>query len=113
MASPTSNDLYSVRVCDESVFAVGQAGTFLSYDGISWASLDAGTTSNLYDVWCSSDSDVVIVGQDDTFLYYDGNSIEAVDFGTESSLRGVWGSTETTDIFAVGAGGAIIHGMNE
>lgn len=114
MVSPTAHDLYSVRGCSEtSVFAVGQGGTFMQYDGSGWSFLESATSSNLYGLWCSSETDVFVVGQNDTFLYFDGNKVQPVDFGTDSSLRSVWGSTETTDIFAVGSEGVIIHGRNE
>jgi photosystem II stability/assembly factor-like uncharacterized protein len=111
---PSAADLQDVwgRSPDGGLFAVGRNGTFLQQAGRDWISLDSGTGGALYDVWCSSETDVFLVGQDGTFLYYDG-AIRPAGFETGARLHGIWGSMVTTDIFAVGSGGVILHGRNE
>ena len=54
------------------VFAVGEDGTILHYDGSGWSAMSSGTTNELYGVWGSSGSDVFAVGDGGTILHYDG-----------------------------------------
>ena len=59
------------------IFAVGQQGTVMHYDGTSWTKLTTGTTATLTGVWGSSRTDVYFVGADingSIVLHYDGNS---------------------------------------
>ena len=91
------------------VFLVGQGGSILHYDGITWDLMDTGITSNLYGVWGSSATDVFAVGQSGTILHYDGTSWSVMTSPTPNELRGVWGSSATGDVFAVGASGTICH----
>ena len=44
------------------VFAVGDGGTILHYNGSTWSSMTSGTTNYLRGVWGSSGSDVFAVG---------------------------------------------------
>ena len=59
------------------IFAVGDSGTILHYDGSTWSSMISGTDYRLDDIWGSSPSDVFAVGfsQSTTIgiiLHYDG-----------------------------------------
>ncbi|QTA84768.1 hypothetical protein [Desulfonema magnum] len=95
------------------VFAVGQSGTILHYDGTSWSSMDSGTSDILYGVWGSSGSDVFAVGYYGEIPHYDGTSWSSMDPGTSIYFDDVWGSSGS-DVFAVGAvgggdGGTIRH----
>ncbi len=83
------------------VFAVGDAGTILHYDGASWRSMDSGTTQWLRGVWGSSSHDVFAVGGAGTILHYDGTSWRSMESGTTQYLFSGWGSS-STDVFAVG-----------
>ena len=67
-----------------NVFAVGDSGTILHYDGSSWSAMSSGTTNYLYGVWGSSGSDVFAVGDAGTILHYDGSSWSAMSSGTTS-----------------------------
>ncbi len=44
------------------VFAVGDGGTILHYNGSVWSEMTSGTTQDLEGVWGSSGSDVFAVG---------------------------------------------------
>lgn len=44
------------------VFAVGENGTILHYDGVTWLLPTSGTTERLHAVWGSSGTDVFVVG---------------------------------------------------
>ena len=45
------------------IFAVGDYGTILHYDGTSWSAMSSGTTEDIWDVWSTSESDVFVVGE--------------------------------------------------
>jgi hypothetical protein len=59
---------------DGDVFATGEYGTILHYDGQAWSPMESGTTYGLESVWGSSGSDVVAVGWGATILHYDGKA---------------------------------------
>jgi hypothetical protein len=102
MASGTLKGLNGVWGSSGSdVFAVGESGTILHYDGNAWFPMDSGTTKYLYGIWGSSGSDVFAVGESGTILHYDGNAWSPMDSGTNQTLWGIWGASEN-DVFAVG-----------
>ncbi|MDM7999808.1 MAG: hypothetical protein QUS33_07390 [Dehalococcoidia bacterium] len=90
------------------VFAVGEGGTILHYDGTSWSSMSSGVSAALFGVWGSSSTDVFAVGETGTICHFDGNSWNSIPSGTSKHLRGVWG-TDNESVFAVGYSGAILH----
>lgn len=95
-----------------NVFAVGEWGTVLHYNGSSWTVQTSATVTaeDLRSVWGSSTTDVFAVGDGGTILHTSNGGITWLkqDSGTSSSLYGVWGSS-ATDIFAVGLAGTILH----
>ncbi len=106
---PQGNDLRGIYYGSSSdVFAVGEDGTILHYDGSTWSSMISGTSSDLLNVWGSSSSHVFAVGEDGTILHYDGSTWSEMGSGTTNSLYGVWGSS-SSDVFAVGVSGSILH----
>jgi hypothetical protein len=106
---PTGDPLYGVWGSSGSdVFAVGELGTILHYDGTAWSTMSSGTTEQLYGVWGSSGSDVFAVGLHGSILHYDGTGWSAMSSGTGEHLSRVWGSSGS-DVFAVGVG-IILHG---
>ena len=80
----------------------------LHYDGISWSPMTSGTTSALYGVWGTSDSDVFVCGSSGTIRHYDGIDWSPMTSGTSFILWGFWG-TSGTDIFLPGQSGTILH----
>jgi hypothetical protein len=54
------------------VFAVGNYGTIVHYDGATCTAMSSGTSVWLSGVWGSSGSDVFAVGEGGTILHYDG-----------------------------------------
>ncbi len=50
------------------IFAVGEAGTILHYNGNNWTDMDSGTTQSLHGVWGNRGSDVFVVGEDGIIL---------------------------------------------
>ncbi len=107
--SGTTNGLNGVWGNSRSdVFAVGQRGTILHYDGSAWSAMASGTTSRLNGVWGSSSSDVFAVGGAGTILHYNGSFWSAMTSGTTDNLWGVRGSS-SSDVFAVGGYGTILY----
>jgi hypothetical protein len=100
------NGVWGISATD--VFAVGDAGTILHYDGTDWSAMSSGTTASLNGVWGSSAADVFAIGDDGTILHYDGTSWSAMTSNTAWTLFGVWGSS-ASDVFAVGGSGTIVH----
>ena len=101
------------------VFAVGQNGVILHYDGTSWRAESSGTTNALVGVWGTSANDVFAVGYSnfippglgEVILHYDGTSWtpQLVYSGTlPYRLSAVWGSSPT-DVYAVGTNGQFLH----
>ena len=56
------------------VFAVGDRGTILQYDGSAWSARPSGTSWPLRAVWGSGATDVYAAGQAATLLRYDGST---------------------------------------
>lgn len=77
---------------DELVFAVGESGVLLRYDGTVWTQEDSGTTEDLRGVWGAAADDIVAVGGDSsaTLVRYDGAAWTATKVDGEPALTGVW-----------------------
>ena len=54
------NDVWGISGSD--VFAVGNYGTILHYDGSTWSPMWSGADSRLHGVWISPDRDAFAVG---------------------------------------------------
>ncbi|MFN8459698.1 MAG: alpha/beta hydrolase-fold protein [Anaerolineae bacterium] len=105
----TTNQLNSIWGSSASdVFAVGQLGTIVHYDGSAWSPLESRTAKNFTGVWGSSPNDVFVTGTSGAILHYDGIAWSKMDSGWTMGIMGVWGSS-SSDVFAVGEGGIILH----
>ncbi len=109
MISNTTEALHGVWGSSaDDVFAVGDGGTAIDYDGHldnEWSILDTSISTPLYDVWGSSAEDVFASG---SIFHWDGSAFSEMDSSSLSDLLGVWG-TSGIDVFAVGADGTIVH----
>ena len=108
---PTGDDLSGVYGFSSSdVFAVGENGTILHFDGAEWSGMaypaDA-PGSDLGGVWGSSPSDVFAVGSDGAIIRYDGALWSAMDSGTSAHLHDVCGRAPD-DVYAVGDDGTLL-----
>jgi inositol transport system substrate-binding protein len=90
------------------VFAVGQAGTILHYDGQAWSPMSSGTPYNLWAVCGSSADDIFAVGERGTILHYDGHVWTSMKSGTGYMLGAAW-CNSSRDVFVVGNLGTILH----
>jgi hypothetical protein len=111
---PASHWVYGIWGSSSSdVFAVGESGTIVHFDGYTWNPMTSGALYLLSDVWGSSGSDVWAVGQFGAIFHYDGNSWSDWSLPGPSApdLWGVWG-TSSTDVFFAGRDGNILHYTN-
>jgi hypothetical protein len=90
------------------IFAVGEAGLILHYDGATWSLMDTPTTSNLLDIWGTAPDNVFAVGREGALLHYNGVEWRRMTSGTSENLL-VLGATAAHDIFAVGTNNTLLH----
>lgn len=103
-ASPTGEALRSV--CGFSVgdvWAVGDAGTIVHYDGTSWSLVESGTTSPLYAI-AGFQGGAIALGDHGTVLVFDGTNWSLVLDGRAVVYHDMIGFS-TNDVFAVGRQG--------
>ncbi|MBN2108844.1 MAG: hypothetical protein JW832_15565 [Deltaproteobacteria bacterium] len=92
MTSGTTNGLNGIWGSSGSdVFAVGDGGVVVHYDGSAWSPMSSGTTATLRGVWGSSGSDVFAVGGSGVIVHYDGSSWSSMTSNTTVSLNGISG----------------------
>ena len=109
MPTPQGNPLRSVSgVASRYIWAVGDAGTILHYDGQAWRRDPAETTADLYGVFCVSPKDAWAVGTEGVALHFDGISWSKVDTSVKETLRGTWGSS-SSDVWMVGNRGTVLR----
>jgi photosystem II stability/assembly factor-like uncharacterized protein len=99
---------------DIFAFAVANMSTafkILHYDGHNWSEV-VNITSELNDIWGTSNSNLFAVGQEARIVeHYDGKVWSEMESGAtnpEQCLQALWGSSGT-DVFAVGWKGTIVH----
>ncbi|MCP4352538.1 MAG: hypothetical protein GY795_44330 [Desulfobacterales bacterium] len=115
MISPTSNALRSVwgstawRRSSNDVFAVGDSGTILHYNGTDWTEMSCPVSNDLYGVWGTSGYNVFAVGDSGIILHYNGTEWTEMSSTVSEELRGIWGSFAGSNVFAVGMGGVIVR----
>ncbi len=108
MASGTSQDLYDIwGSSDSDVFAIGASGTIRHYDGTAWSGMESGMTCRLKKIVGISATEVFALCDDNTIIKYDGTAWAPKSFPMpKEALSDIWGLS-TSNVFAVGAGGAI------
>lgn len=92
-----------------NVFAVGDSGVVLRYNGTSWSRMTTGTTAQLNRVWGSGASDVYAATATGRLLRYNGTAWSFVS-GVQAAgaLASVWG-TAANNVYAVGAEGTVFR----
>jgi hypothetical protein len=107
-SSPT-NTLASVWGSSPTdVWAVGEGGAVLHFNGTDVASVNVPTQANLTDVWGSGPDDVWFVGDGGTALHFDGTAVTRVPTGTASDLLAVF-AAGPDDAWLGGDGGTVLH----
>lgn len=102
-------DLYAVQATSGvSVWAVGEAGIAVRFNGSIWLPKDTGTTSSLYGFFATGASRGLAVGAGGTALVLDAGAFAPVATGTPSDLFAVC-LTSVDEGTVVGAGGTILR----
>ena len=103
-----NNALHAVAAARE-VWAVGELGTTLRFDGQRWSLLWAPTRESLRAVWAGED-EVWAVGDHGTVVHHTGSGwgAETVPgIPWDGSLRGVWASGDS--VWIAGSGGILLE----
>lgn len=110
---------WAMPFAGDDVLVVGNGGTILAWDGVSFVREESGTTENLWGVWGASRDDVWAVGGSGfegsapTVIHYDGAAWSAATLPTIERANvfaffKVWGSS-ATDVWVVGQRGVVLH----
>ena len=90
------------------MWAVGQGGGVLRFDGTTVSSVHGPLTADLTDISGSGPDDVWIVGKGGTAMRFDGTALTAVPTGVSSDLLAVF-ATAPDDAWLGGDGGTLLH----
>jgi HEAT repeat protein len=105
----TEEDLESLWAgSDQDVFAVGENGLILRYNGDRWERMKSPTEQRLLAVWGTSPDRVYAVGRRGTIVRYNGRKWVSENSNTRLDLNAIWGLDDNR-IFAVGDGGEILR----
>jgi hypothetical protein len=96
------------------VWAVGQQGAIVHYDGASWQMVASGTDANLSGIWAGDRNEIWAVGGSATapvrpvLLRWDGRAWAAADPGVagNGALFKIWGANRA-QVYAVGDAGIV------
>ena len=91
----------------DDVWAVGEAGVQVRFDGTTWQSYGTGTDATLRAVHGASAKQVWMVGADGTILYWDGSALVRETAAPVGTLYGVF-ATADGQTFAVGDTGTVL-----
>jgi len=106
---PNVHALYALGgVASGDLWAVGDGGMILHWDGSQWSDVASGTTVALRGVWAGASGDVWAVGDGGTILHWDGTKWSPSASGTARPLHAVVGDG-AGNIWAVGEQSTIIH----
>lgn len=97
-AQTSLNAVWAASATD--AFAIGDAGTFLRYDGSTWSALAEDVTSQLNGLWGTDASNVFAVGDEGSAFRFDGTEWSPVATDATESIEAVMGSG--SDVWAVG-----------
>ncbi len=91
------------------IFAVGDNGLIVHFDGVKWTMMSSPTTKHLHGVWGTSHGNVYAVGADCTIIHYNGAAWHLETYTKSvTQLYGVWGSGPG-DVWAVGTAKQMYH----
>ena len=94
------------------VWAVGEGGTVLHFDGMAWSNPTSGTLATLRAVWADAKDDAWAVGDGGVVLHFDGAAWmpDAPDakLGVTAPLYAVQASSKS-DVWVAGGAGTIAH----
>ncbi len=107
-SGPAEDLLGTFGTSAADMWAVGNGGTILHFDGHTVANVAAGVTADLTDVWGTSPSDVWAVGLGGTVLHFDGHAFAPVASGTSVNLTAVF-TARPNDVWIGGDANTLLH----
>lgn len=109
LPKPQGDNLLGVwGTANDDIWAVGDKGRVLRFDGRRWNVLQPGVNEYLAGVWASGPGDVWFTGYNGRVLRFDGKRWWLHPTGVSNDFNGIWGSGPK-DVFTVGDRGVIFH----
>ncbi|HIN86256.1 MAG TPA: hypothetical protein EYN06_07225 [Myxococcales bacterium] len=102
------NDMITVN---GDLYAVGNGGLVLHYDGKYWTTMNSGTTKHLNAIWgrnSNGDTLLYAVGQSGKVIRYQNGKWTTELTASYTTLNGVFGLDDSNDVWAVGNGGKVL-----
>lgn len=91
--SGTTQRLWAIHgSAANDVWAVGEFGTAVHWDGSTWRAVDTGSSGDLVAIWAVSPTDAWAVGDKGLALHWDGVKWTRAEIGGDYDLHGVWAS---------------------
>ncbi|OJY18201.1 MAG: hypothetical protein BGO98_31020 [Myxococcales bacterium 68-20] len=102
---PVQQDLHIAWALGDHLWAAGDNGTLVHFDGTEWHEEASNTDAALHAVFGFSETDVWAAGDDGVLLHFDGKSWSHVPIqGYRGGLRTIWGAAPD-DVWIGGEGG--------
>jgi hypothetical protein len=102
MAIPSPNGLQAIwGSSDSDVWAAGDMGTIVHFDGSVWSLVPSGVTENLTCLTGTGANDVWATGDGGSVLHWDGTAWRVASNVPETALLGVWAASPD-DVWTVG-----------
>lgn len=88
---------------EKDVWAVGETGTLLHYDGDAWIRFapPAGKEVSLYGIWGSASDDIWVFGENKTLLHWNGKTWKEPASKPQQTLNTIQG-IDSTHVWAIG-----------
>jgi len=83
------------------LWAVGNNGMALRYNGTAWSTTTLGNTNHHRAIWGTSASNIYVVGWHGMIMRYNGTKWNVITPGVTYILQDIWG-TGTNNIYAAG-----------
>ncbi|MBK8046744.1 MAG: Ig-like domain repeat protein [Anaerolineales bacterium] len=109
MTSNTTSGLFDIwGTSASSIYAAGQSGVVVRYDGSTWTKMVTNTSASFHGLWGSSTADIYAVGYAGAIRHYNGTAWSSMNSGITTSFNGIWVASPS-EAFAVGSSGRIAH----
>ncbi len=104
---PNSNNLVCITNVGNVLFAGGDNGTLLKYNGSAWLQIANSQSGQIKSIYAASENDVWMTF-DNAIFHYNGSTISAVNIGTSNHIMEIIGFA-ANDIYACGSFGTFYH----
>ena len=112
-ASPTMAALNAAWGSGASdVWAVGDLGTILRWDGTAWTTQTSNTVSNLRGLWGVDNKNVWAVGDNGTIVQWNGTAWTVLPKPSNTHFYHAIGGLDASNIWVVGLAGVIVRGSS-